>query len=169
MTRNQLHAGMALGSAFLVAGIVAFAPPIPPASAQSQAERICREQGIKPTSIDYEYCLSQATRALEWGEPEIAYTMARVTADARDSCLEYGLAPATSGYKACMERDPCPPPARLHGRAAVWQGYRRALITLSGRASRTRLRSRRTPPRMPAVFVHWRARPICRDACASHR
>ena len=105
MTRNQLHAGLALGSAFLVAGIVAFAPPIPPASAQSLAERICREQGIKPTSMGYEYCLSQATRALEWGEPEIAYTMARVTADARDSCLEYGLAPATSGYKACMERE----------------------------------------------------------------
>ncbi|MDB5486456.1 MAG: hypothetical protein JWQ58_171, partial [Reyranella sp.] len=27
MTRNQLHAGLALGSAFLVAGVVAFAPP----------------------------------------------------------------------------------------------------------------------------------------------
>lgn len=105
MTRNQLNAGLALGSALFVAGIAAFAPPIPPASAQSQAERICSEQGLKPTSEGYEYCLSQATRALEWGKPEIAYTLARVTADARDACLEYGLAPATSGYKACVERE----------------------------------------------------------------
>jgi hypothetical protein len=105
MTRNQLHAGLALGSVFLMAGIVAFAPPVPPASAQSQAERICREQGITPKTEGYEYCLSQATRAIEWGKPEIAYTMAKVTADARDACLEYGLSPATSGYKACMERE----------------------------------------------------------------
>ncbi len=35
MTRNQLHAGLALGSAFLMAGIVTLAPPIPPASAQT--------------------------------------------------------------------------------------------------------------------------------------
>jgi len=105
MTRNQLHAGLALGSVFLMAGIVAFAPPVPPASAQSHAERICREQGITQKSEGYEYCLSQATRAIEWGKPEIARTMARVTADARDACLDYGLSPATSGYKACMERE----------------------------------------------------------------
>ncbi len=105
MTRSPLHAGLALGSAFLIAGVVALAPPIPPASAQSQAERICREQGLKPSSEGYEYCISQATRALEWGKPEIAYTMARVTADARDACLEYGMTPATSGYKSCMERE----------------------------------------------------------------
>lgn len=105
MTRNQLNAGFALGSTFLVAAIAAFAPPIPPASAQSQAERICREQGLKPSSEGYEYCLSQATRALEWGKPEIAYTMARVTADSRDACRDYGLVPATSGYKACMDRE----------------------------------------------------------------
>ncbi len=103
MTRNQLHAGLALGAVLLVAGIVAIAPPVPPASAQSQAERICREQGITSRSEGHEYCLSQATRALEWGKPEIARTMARVTAAARDSCLESGLAPATSGYRACME------------------------------------------------------------------
>ena len=105
MTRNQLNAGLALGSVFLMAGIVVFAPPVPPASAQSQAERICREQGITPKTEGYEYCVSQATRALEWGKPELAYTMARVTADARDSCVQDGLSPPTSGYKACMERE----------------------------------------------------------------
>jgi len=105
MTRNQLNAGFAFGSTLLAAAIAAFAPPVPPASAQSQAERICREQGLKPTSEGYEYCLSQAVRALDWGKPEIAYTMARVTADARDACRDYGLVPATSGYKACMDRE----------------------------------------------------------------
>ena len=105
MTRNQFHAGLALASVFLMAGVATLAPPIPPASAQTQAERICREQGITSKTEGYEYCLSQTTRALEWGKPEIAYTMARVTADARDSCLEYGLSPATSGYRSCMERE----------------------------------------------------------------
>ncbi|MFN4014903.1 MAG: hypothetical protein ACK4JB_06205 [Reyranella sp.] len=105
MTRNQLHAGLALGSVMLMAGVVAFAPPVPPASAHSHAERICREQGITPKSEGYEYCLSQATRAIEWGKPEIAHTMARVTANARDACLDYGLSPATSGFKSCMERE----------------------------------------------------------------
>ncbi len=105
MTRSQLHAGLAFGTTFLVAAVASLAPPVPPASAESQAERICRGQGVTSNMDGYEYCLSQATRALEWGEPEIAYTMARVTADARDACLEYGMQPATSGYKACMERE----------------------------------------------------------------
>ena len=105
MTRRQMHAGLALGSTFLIAAVAAFAPPIPPASAQSQAERICTSQNIRPNTDGYEYCLSQATRALEWGEPEIAYTMAKVTSDSRSACLEYGMMPASSGYKACMERE----------------------------------------------------------------
>ena len=49
--------------------------------------------------------MSQAVRALEWGEPEIAYTLARVTADARDACLSYGLQPTTTGYHACIDRE----------------------------------------------------------------
>lgn len=105
MTRNQLNAGLALGSVLVMAGIVVFAPPVPPASAQSQAERICREQGITRQIEGYEYCLSQGTRAIEWGKPEIARTMARVTAEARDACLDYGLSPETSAYKSCMERE----------------------------------------------------------------
>ena len=40
MTRNQLNAGLALGSVFLMAGIVVLAPPVPPASAQSQIDTV---------------------------------------------------------------------------------------------------------------------------------
>ena len=69
MTNSRVHAAIALGSAMIAVAFVAFVPPIPPASAQSQAQRICREQGVSPGSDGYEYCLSQATRALYWGEP----------------------------------------------------------------------------------------------------
>lgn len=105
MTRSQLHAGLALGSMLLIAGVVSLAPAVPPASAESEAERICRGQGITAISPGYEYCLSQATRAIEWGEPEIAYAMARVTADSRDACMGYGLQPATSDFLACLEHE----------------------------------------------------------------
>lgn len=105
MTRPQLHAGLAFGTTLVVAAVVSMMPPVPSASAEGNAERICRAQGVVANMDGYEYCLSQATRALEWGEPEIARTMARVTADARDACLEYGMQPATSGYKACLERE----------------------------------------------------------------
>lgn len=105
MTRTHHWAALALGSTLLVAIAAAIIPSAAPASAQSQADRICLGQGIGSSSAGYEYCISQATRALEWGKPEIAYAMARMTADARDACLEYGLAPTTVDYRACLERE----------------------------------------------------------------
>lgn len=105
MTRSQMHATIAFGSALIVGAFVAFLPPVPPASAQSQAQRICREQGVKPAAEVYEYCLSQATRALEWGEPSLAHGFARVAVEARDACLGYGLQPQTAGFKACLEKE----------------------------------------------------------------
>ena len=105
MTHSQLHAGAALGSALLVAALVAFLPPVPPASAQSLAQRICREQGLKPGMEGHEYCLSQTTRSLEWGEPEMARKFARVAANAREACLSYGLQMNTSGLQACIDKE----------------------------------------------------------------
>jgi hypothetical protein len=105
MTRSQVHAGIAVGSAVLAAALFAFLRPIAPVSAQSQAQRICREQGVKPGSEVYEYCLSQATRALEWGEPRMARTFAQVGADAREACLSYGLHEQTAGLKACIDKE----------------------------------------------------------------
>src|ERR1044072_4592382 len=100
MTNSRVHAVLALGGVLIVGAFAAFAPPIPPASAQSQAQRICREQGISPRSDGYEYCLSQATRALYWGEPGLARSFARVTVNARAGCLGYGLPPHTDGVHA---------------------------------------------------------------------
>lgn len=105
MTNSRVHAAIALGGALTIGAFAAFVPPIPPASAQTQAQRICREQGISPKSDGYEYCLSQATRALEWGEPGLARNFARVTVEAREACLGYGLQPQTTGFQACIDRE----------------------------------------------------------------
>ena len=105
MSHSQIHAGLALGCTALAAVLVAVLPPVPPASAQSQAQRICREQGIKPASEAWEYCLSQATRSLEYGEPQMAVTYAQVAAESRDACLSYGLAPGSAGLRACIDKE----------------------------------------------------------------
>ena len=105
MTRTHHWAGLALVSTLLVALAASIVPSTPPFSAQSRADRICLDQGIGSTSVGYEYCLAQATRALEWGRPELAYSLARMTADSRDACLAYGLAPTTADYRACLERE----------------------------------------------------------------
>lgn len=105
MTHSQLHASIAFASTLVVAAAVAILPSVPPASAESQADRICDSQGIRSSSAGYEFCVSQATRAIEWGKPEIAYTMARATAEARDACIGKGLQPTTIDYRACIERE----------------------------------------------------------------
>lgn len=105
MTNSQMHAAIALGSALVASVFIAFLPPVPPASAQSQAQRICREQGVKSDSDAYEYCLSQATRALEWGEPQMAYSFAQVAADSHNACLAYGLRHRTPGLQACIGKE----------------------------------------------------------------
>lgn len=105
MTNSRIHAALALGSTLTVAAFVSFLPPVPPASAQTQAQRICREQGVSPKTEGYEYCLSQAARALEWGEPKLAHSFARVAVDARDACLGYGLQPQTAGFRSCIDRE----------------------------------------------------------------
>jgi len=105
VSRSQIHAGIALGSAVVAGVLISFLPPISPASAQSQAQRICREQGVKPDMAAFEYCVSQASRALEWGEPQTAYTFAQVSAEARNACLSYGLHEGAPGLQSCIDRE----------------------------------------------------------------
>ena len=105
MTHSQTHAALAFGSIVILAGVALLAPPVPPASAEAQAARICREEGVKPASEGYDYCLRQAEHAIEAGDPQIARAYARVTAEAREACQSYGLEPASSGYRTCMERE----------------------------------------------------------------
>ena len=105
MTNSHVHAAIALGGALIVSAFVAFVPPIPPASAQSHAQRICREQGITPRSEAYEYCLLHVTRAVEWGEPMLARAVARFAVDAQEACRRNGLEPQTPDFRTCVERE----------------------------------------------------------------
>jgi hypothetical protein len=105
MTNSRLHAAIALGSALTIAAFVAFLPSVPPASAQSQAQRICREEGIGPRSEVYEICLFQAMRVLEWGEPKLARSFARVAVDTKEACLRSGFQPQTADFRTCIDRE----------------------------------------------------------------
>jgi K+-transporting ATPase c subunit len=105
MTHSQFHASLVFGAIVVLASVALLAPPVPPASAEVQAARICREQGVKPASPGYDYCLMQAEQAIEWGEPQLARAFARVTAEAREACQGYGLEPTSAGYQACLDRE----------------------------------------------------------------
>ncbi len=105
MTHSQFHASVAFGTIVVLAGVALLAPPVPPASAEVQASRICREQGVKPASPGYDHCLLQAERAIEWGEPQLARAFARVTAEARAACQADGLDPSSAGYQSCLDRE----------------------------------------------------------------
>ena len=106
MTHSQTHAGIAIGATVLIGVVIAFLPPVPPASAQSQAQRICREEGVKPTDGDLRILPCPRRRA-PWNgaSPRLARGFARVAVEARDACLGYGLQPQTDGFKACIEKE----------------------------------------------------------------
>lgn len=102
--RTKLFIATALG--IIGAGAVALAAePNPPVSTPTQAERACASEGITRTTTAYEQCVSRVMRAFEWGEPEMAYTLARIASDARSSCLSYGMEPQTLSYEACVSNE----------------------------------------------------------------
>jgi hypothetical protein len=105
VTNSRLHAAIALGGALIVGAFVVFLPPIPSVSAQSHAQRICREEGISPNSEVYEICLVQTFGALERSELRLARSFARVAVDAQEACLRSGLQPQTEGFRACTDRE----------------------------------------------------------------
>jgi len=80
-------------------------PPVPPTSAQSHAQRICREQGVTPRSEVNEYCLLQAARAIELGDPMLARDLARFSVDAQEACRHNGLEPQTPEFRTCIDRE----------------------------------------------------------------
>ena len=105
MTNSQVHAAIVLGGVLIFGAFVAFLPPVPPVSAQNHAQRICREQGITARSEAYEYCLLQATRAVEGGEPMLARAVARFAVDAQEACRRTGLEPQTPDFRTCIDRE----------------------------------------------------------------
>jgi hypothetical protein len=102
--RTKLFISAALG--VMGAATLAFAAqPDPPMATATQAERACASEGITRYTMAYEQCVSRVTRAFEWGEPEMAYTFARIASDARSACLSYGIEPQTVRYEACVSNE----------------------------------------------------------------
>lgn len=60
---------------------------------------------MQPTSAAWEICLSQVTRAYQWGEPALAQQLAKASGEARESCLEDGLRPDSLGYRNCVDHE----------------------------------------------------------------
>ncbi|HET6195811.1 MAG TPA: hypothetical protein VFE12_08660 [Acetobacteraceae bacterium] len=77
----------------------------PTGSPQTRAEQACAQHGVQPRSSAWELCLSQVTRAYEWGESTLASQLARAAGDARETCLEHGLRPDTGAYRACINKE----------------------------------------------------------------
>lgn len=77
----------------------------PNGSPQIRAEAACTKHGVQPRSSAWEPCLSQVTRAYEWGENTLASQLARAAGDARETCLEHGLRPETRTYRACIAKE----------------------------------------------------------------
>ena len=94
----------ALAAATLL-GTAAVALPYTPTTAQSRAEIACRDEGVRPNSAAWELCLSHVTRAYEWGERGLAVQLARMSGNARESCLSYGLQAESAGYRSCLSRE----------------------------------------------------------------
>jgi hypothetical protein len=104
MIRFQFVIAVAAG--VMAAGTMALAAsPEAPRPAQARAEQACRDQGVRPPSAAWELCLSHVTRAYEWGENTLAKQLAHAAGDARENCLDYGLAPEGSAYRACIGRE----------------------------------------------------------------
>jgi hypothetical protein len=86
--------------------IAAAAHAAPPTgTAQGRAEQACAQHGVQSRSAAWELCLSQVTRAYEWGENTLASQLARAAGDARQTCLENGLRPETGSYRACVNKE----------------------------------------------------------------
>jgi hypothetical protein len=106
MTHSQTHARIAIGATVLIGVVIAFLPPVPPASAQNRGAAYLPARRAEAADGDLRILhRAQATRALEWGEPTLARGFARVAVEARDACLGYGLQPQTDGFKACIEKE----------------------------------------------------------------
>jgi hypothetical protein len=101
MRRVPFIAALLSGAAIAVAAHAAQ----PTGSPQIRAEQACAQHGVQPRSSAWELCLSQVTRAYEWGESTLASQLARAAGDARETCLEHGLRPETGSYRNCVSRE----------------------------------------------------------------
>ncbi|WP_421997318.1 hypothetical protein [Reyranella sp.] len=105
MRLSHFYATVAVSALVVTGVLVAFLPPVPPASAETHAARICREAGVLPGGDGYEYCMAATVRSIEWGKPALGRALARMTVEARESCRNEGVRPGTPAFKACLEKE----------------------------------------------------------------
>jgi hypothetical protein len=104
MIRLRYSIALTLGVVGLGTVALAASPEVPTA-AQARAAQACRDQGVRPPSAAWELCLSHVARAYEWGESTLAQQLAHAAGDARENCLEYGIAPNSASYRTCVDRE----------------------------------------------------------------
>jgi hypothetical protein len=90
-------------------GSMAMAAVVPREAADAQsgqalvfAEHACLEYGVTPRTASFESCVERASLAFDRGEPDVAYTQARMTRDARQACQSYGIEPDMAGHGQCV-------------------------------------------------------------------
>lgn len=67
------------------------------------AEHACLDYGVTPGTRTFERCVMDAAKAFDRGEPDIAYTQARVARAALEACRSSGKAPNAAGDNACAD------------------------------------------------------------------
>jgi hypothetical protein len=67
------------------------------------AEHACLDYGVTPGTRTFERCVTDAAKAFDRGEPDIAYTQARVARAALEACRSSGKAPNATGDNACAD------------------------------------------------------------------
>ncbi len=100
-----MHAAIALGSALIVG---ASSPSCHPCRQlrRRAIPRYLPGAGCLARSDGYEFCLSQGDARLAMGRAFARPpAFARVTVEAREACLGYGLQPQTAGFSACIDRE----------------------------------------------------------------
>ncbi len=97
-----------LNAIFIALGSAAIAAtPLASSHAQSaasmvDAQRLCRDYGVRPGNASYDACVTRTAWAYDRGEPNVATLEAQRVSDAGNLCQSYGIAPYTMGYRECV-------------------------------------------------------------------
>jgi hypothetical protein len=97
-----------LNAIFVALGSVAIAGlPLASSHAQSatsmvDAQRTCRDYGVRPGNASYDSCVTRTAWAYDRGERATAPLEAQRVSDAGNLCQSYGIAPYTMGYRECV-------------------------------------------------------------------
>ena len=100
MTRAMLIT-IAVGGGLLAGGLPYLAHA-QSGDALANAERACRDSGVRPHTDSYEVCVGRTANTFDEGAPDLAYRQARAVMAARDVCLSMGAQPQTLGYRQCL-------------------------------------------------------------------